>query len=408
MGEKKYTNYSSIFTESQLQPQEEVLAVMRKKKKLYIGIPKETSFQENRIALVPSSVAVLVGHGHRIIIEKGAGEKSNYADQEYSEAGADIAYSPEKVFEADVIIKVAPPSLEEIEYFKPNQIIISPIHLPTITPDYLMKLKQKRVIALAWEYIKDNVGSFPFVRIISEMAGLSAMLTAAELLTNTSKGQGILLGGITGVPPCKVVILGAGVVAEYATRTALGLGADVRIFDNNIHKMMRLQHLLGRRLYTCSINSAILEKELKDADVAIGAIHSSTGRAPVVVSEDMVAKMKAGAVIIDVSIDQGGCFATSRVTTHDNPTFREYGVIHYCVPNIASKISQTASLAVSNILTPILLKAEHTGSIERLIYDNLGLQHGVYTYKGCLTNEYLGEKFQIKTTNLDLLLTSNL
>lgn len=404
---KRYS-YSSIFTESELQPQEEVLAVMRKKKKLYIGIPKETSFQENRVSLVPSSVATLIAYGHRVVVEKDAGEKSNYADQEYSEAGAEIAYSPEKVFEADVIIKVAPPSMEEMDYFKPNQIIISPIHLPTIQPEYINKLKQKRVIALAWEYIKDQVGSFPFVRIISEIAGISAMLTAGEILSNTNGGQGVLLGGITGVPPSKVVILGAGVVAEYATRTALGLGADVRIFDDNIHKMMRLQHLLGRRLYTSTINSSALIKELSDADVVIGAIHASSGRTPVVVSEDMVAKMKAGAVIIDVSIDQGGCFATSRVTTHDKPTFREYGVIHYCVPNIASRVSQTASLAVSNILTPILLQAEHTGNIERLIYDNLGLRHGVYAYKGCLTNEYLGEKFQIKSTDLNLLLSSNL
>ena len=404
---KRYS-YSSIFTESELQPQEETLAVMRKKSKLYIGIPKESSFQESRVALVPSSVATLVAYGHRVIVEKGAGAKSNYLDQEYSEAGAEIGYSPEKVFKADGIIKVAPPSMEEMDFFKPNQIIITPIHLPTIKAEYINKLKQKRVIALAWEYIKDQVGSFPFVRIISEMAGISAMLTAGEILSNTNGGQGILLGGITGVPPCKVVILGAGVVAEYATRTALGLGADVRIFDNNIHKMMRLQHLVGRRLYTSTINSAALQKELSDADVVIGAIHSSTGRTPVVISEDMVAKMKAGSVIMDVSIDQGGCFATSRVTSHDNPTFREYGVIHYCVPNIASSISQTASLAVSNILTPILLEAEHTGSIEGLIYDKIGLRHGVYAYKGCLTNEYLGEKFQIKSTDLDLLLSSNL
>ncbi|MGK0388162.1 MAG: alanine dehydrogenase [Maribacter sp.] len=404
---KRYS-YSSIFTASELQPQEEVLAVMRQKKKLYIGIPKESSFQENRVALVPASVATLIAYGHRVVVEKDAGEKSNYADQEYSEAGAEIAYSPETVFEADVIIMVAPPSMEEMDYFKPNQIIVSPIHLPTITPEYINKLKQKRVIALAWEYIKDQVGSFPFVRIISEIAGISAMLAAGEILSNTNGGQGVLLGGITGVPPSKVVILGAGVVAEYATRTALGLGADVRIFDDNIHKMMRLQHLLGRRLYTSTINSSALIKELSDADVVIGAIHSSTGRTPVVVSEDMVAKMKAGSVIIDVSIDQGGCFATSRVTTHDNPTFREYGVIHYCVPNIASRVSQTASLAVSNILTPILLQAEHTGNIERLIYDNIGLRHGVYAYKGCLTNEYLGEKFQIKSTDLNLLLSSNL
>ncbi len=405
---KRYDFSQQIFSASQLLPQEEVLAVMPKKQKLYIGIPKETAFQENRVALIPSSVASLVSRGHRVVVEKEAGLKSSYLDNEYSEAGADIAYDTEHVYKADVIIKVTPPSMEELEYFRPNQIIISPIHLPTITGELLSKLKQKRVIALAWEYIQDNNGTFPLVRIISEMAGTSAILTAAELMSNSSNGQGVLLGGIAGVPPAKVVILGAGVVAEFATRTALGLGADVRIFDDNVYKLMRIRQLLGQRLYTATLNSEALTKELYDADVAIGAIHATTGRSPMVVSDEMVSHMKAGAVIVDVSIDQGGCFATSRLTTHDKPTFREYGVIHYCVPNIASRISRTASIAVSNLLTSILIQAEHTGSIERLIYDQIGLRHGVYAYKGCLTNDYLGEKFQIKTTSLDLLLTSNL
>ncbi|MGB1216544.1 MAG: alanine dehydrogenase, partial [Saprospiraceae bacterium] len=265
MGDGKKYSFSNIFTASELQPQEEVLAVMRRRKKLFIGIPKENSFQENRVALVPSSISSLIGQGHRVVVERGAGERSNYPDNEYSEAGADIADDKQQVFEADVIMKVAPPTLAEMDYFKPNQIIISPLHLPTVSGEYINKLKQKRVIALAWEYIKDQVGSFPIVRIISEMAGTTAMLTAAELMSNSSGGQGVLLGGVTGVPPSKVVILGAGVVAEYATRTALGLGADVRIFDNNIHKMMRLQHSLGCRLYTSTLNHTILEKELKDA-----------------------------------------------------------------------------------------------------------------------------------------------
>lgn len=290
---------------------------------------------------------------------------------------------------------------------RPNQILISPLQIPIITSEFVTRLKQKRVIALAMEYIRDDIGSFPLVRIMSEMAGLSAMLTAAELLTNISGGKGVLLGGISGVPPAKVVILGAGVVAEFATRTAIGLGAEVRIFDNDIYKLMRLQHLVGRPLNTSSLNPMQLEKELTSTDIAIGAIHSQTGRAPILVSEDIVMKMKPGSVIIDVSIDQGGCFATSEVTSHNRPTFIKHDVIHYCVPNIASRVARTASIAVSNILTPILLKAGSTGSIERLISVNPGLRHGVYTYKGCLTNEYLSQRFKIKYTDLELLITTN-
>ncbi|MFT5833857.1 MAG: alanine dehydrogenase [Cognaticolwellia sp.] len=396
-----------IFTEGQFGTQEERLVVRRKRNKLFIGIPKETSFQENRIALTPSSVATLTAHGHRVVIETLAGEKSNFSDHEFSEAGAEIAHDKKQVFEAIVILKVAPLTLEEVELLTPNQVIISPIHLPTLTLDFIAKLRQKRVIALAWEYVKDQSNTFPIVRTLSEMAGITAMLTAAELLSKDSKGAGILLGGISGVPPAKVVILGAGVVAETATRAALGLGAEVRVFDDNIYKLQRLQQNIGRQIYTSALNRRFLEQELYTADVVIGAIHSPEGRTPVVVSEDMVEKMKEGSVIIDVSIDQGGCFATSKVTTHDNPTFKIYDVVHYCVPNIASRVARTASLAVSNILTPMLLQAENSGSIERMIYQNEGFRHGVYTYKGSLTNYYLSQRFQLKYTNLDLLLTSN-
>lgn len=408
MSDKKRIPVPAEFTESQYRPQTETLQVQHKQEKLFIGIPKEITMQENRVALAPSSVATLVGHGHRVVIETEAGEKSSYPDHEYSEAGADIAYSAEQVYKAGIIIKVAPPTLKEIELMHPNQILISPLQLPVISANYINKLRQKRVIALAMEYIKDDSDTFPVVRIMSELAGISAMLTAAELMATTSGGKGVLLGGISGVPSAKVVILGAGIVAEYATRTALGLGAEVRIFDNNITKLKRLQNQVGRPLYTCALNPHYLEKELVTADVAIGAMHSKSGRTPIIVSETLVSKMKPGAVIIDVSIDQGGCFATSEVTNLDKPTFIKHEVIHYCVPNIASRVSQTASMAVSNILTPILLKAGSTGSIESLLFNNMGLRHGVYTYKGCLTNSYLGERFEIKSTDLDLLITSNL
>lgn len=392
----------------QYQTQTEMLEVVKKKNKLTIGIPTETRLQENRVALVPASIAGLVAAGHNVLIEAGAGLKTNYIDHRFSEAGAEIAYSKERVFKSDILIKVAPPTLDEIDLMHPGQVLISPLQIPILNAEYVEKLMKKRVIALAMEYIKDEFGSFPIVRTMSEIAGINAMMTAAELMTTTSGGKGALLGSVSGVPPAKVVILGAGVVAEVATRVALGLGAEVRIFDNNISKLMRIQSVVGRPLNTSSLNHYQLTKELLSADVAIGAIHSTAGRSPVIVSEDIVAEMKQGSVIIDVSIDQGGCFATSEVTSHEKPTFTKHGVIHYCVPNIASKVARTASIAVSNIMTPLLLKAGDTGSIEDLLFNNLGLRHGVYTFKGSLTNEYLSKRFGLKFTDLDLLMTSNL
>ena len=408
MSDKKKIPIPKIFTEGGYQTQAEMLPIKQKNQKLFIGIPKESTLQENRVALIPSSVTALVASGHRIMVESGAGEKSNFSDHHYSEQGAEIAYSQKQVYSADVIVKVAPPTLDEIDFMRPNQLLISPLQLPTISAEYINKLCQKRVIALAMEYIKDDSGTFPIVRIMSEMAGISAVLTAAQLMSKSSNGKGLLLGGVSGVPSAKVVILGAGVVAEYASKAALGLGAEIRIFDNNIFKLKQIQNQVGHRLYTSALNPIYLERELIGADVAIGAMHSESGRTPIVVSESMVEKMKPGAVIIDVSIDQGGCFATSRLTSLEKPTFVEHDVIHYCVPNIASNVPRTASIATSNILTPILLDAGSTGNIENIFFTNYGLRHGVYTYKGCLTNAYLGQRFDTKSTDLDLLITSNL
>lgn len=406
--EKRKIDIPQRLTQNMLTPQEECLEIPQKKAKLFVGIPKESSFQENRVALSPAAVKTLINAGHKVVVEEDAGLESGFLDFEYSEAGAEIAYSSEQVFQAHVIIKVAPPSLEEIDLCHPGQIIISPIHLPSLSEEYIYRLKKKRVTALAMEYMKDQSGIFPFVRIMSEMAGISAMQTAAELLSKSSDGLGILLGGIPGVPPTKVVILGAGVVAEVATRVALGYGAEVRVFDNNIRKIMRLQSNLGQKIYSGTFNSPELETELRDAEVVIGAIHSETGRTPVIVSDSMVKNMKSGAVIIDVSIDQGGCFATSRMTTHDRPTFIEYGVIHYCVPNIVARIPQTSSKAISNILIPFFLSAGGTQGIEALLHSSPGFRNGVYMYKGCLTNKHLSESFNVKYTDLNLLLASNL
>jgi alanine dehydrogenase len=391
----------------QADTQTETLAVLPRHQRLFIGVPREVTVQENRVALVPHSVASLVAHGHDVVVEAGAGEKASITDMEYSEAGARIAHQTEEVYKADVLLKVAPPTHAEIDMMRPNQVLISPIHLPLIDAEYITRLQKKRVIALAMEYLRDDeTGIFPIVHVMSEIAGISAVLIAADLLATVRGGKGVLLGGIAGVPPAKIIILGAGIVAQFATRTALGLGAEVRIFDNNVHKLMRLQNQVGRQLYTSIINPMNLKEELINADVAIGAIHSAQASSPMVVPEDIVRQMKSGSVIVDVSIDQGGCFETSKATTHDKPTFTKHDVVHYCVPNIPSRVARTASDAISNILATMLLKAE-SGGILSLITSHEGLRKGVYTYKGCLTNVYIGERFQLKSTNLDLLITSD-
>ena len=402
---KKFS-FSDFFAEGQYQTQVETLEVGNKSKSICIGIPREEFADENRIAVVPNSIRTLIGYGHKVKIESSAGLKSKYTDHDYSEAGAIIEYSKEAVYDCDVLVKVAPPSLEEIELLHPNQILISPILLPKLSEEYILALKRKRVIAMAMEYLQSEDGSFPLVRIMSEIAGMTSIFTAAELLSYSQGGRGVLLGGVSGVPPAKVVILGAGVVGEFATKTALGLGASVRIFDNQINKLMRIQNIIGRHLHTSTFNPVYLGYQLISADVVVGAVHSKTGRSPILVTEDMVSKMKPGAVIVDVSIDQGGCIETTEVTSHSRPTVVKHDVIHYGVPNIASKVPRTASMAISNIITPLLLKIGNFGSVEGLMFQSKNIRHGVYCYKGALTNEYISQRFNIKYQNINLLIAS--
>lgn len=407
MAEKK-KDFEGIVSKLGLQPLEQPSMVATRKAKLVIGIPKERSFQEHRIGLTPESVHTLVANGHRILIERGAGLDSHFTDNHFSEAGAEITDNAEEVFRADVIIKIAPPQMNEIEMMQTGQTLISPLHLPTLKKEYVQLLMKKKVTALAFEYTNDEASRFPFVRAMSEIAGNSVILLAAEFLSNANEGKGILLGGISGVPPAKVVILGAGVVGAFAARAAIGLGAVVSVFDNNVYKLQRLQEKIGARVFTSTVSPAILLQELRTADVAIGAIHSKQGRTPVIVTEEMVSKMKAGSVVIDVSIDQGGCFETSEVTSHAEPTFKKYEVIHYCVPNIPSRVSRTASYAFSNILTPILIRCGELSGIKNLIYEDRGIRSGIYLYKGNLTNQNLSTMFGIKSSNLELLFATNL
>jgi alanine dehydrogenase len=385
---------------------EETLDIKPKKEALFIGIPKEDSFNENRIALTPDAVSVIVANGHEVCIETNAGIGANYSDNDYSEAGARICLDKKQVFEADIIVKSAPVSLEECELLKLNQYIISPIHLAEMKREILEKMMLKKVTALSFENLKDDSGHNPIVRSMSEIAGSAVMLIAGQYLSNANNGKGVLVGGISGIPPTKVIIIGAGIVGEYAARTGLAMGANVKIFDNSIYRLKRLQNNIGVRLWTSVIEPKILSKQLKTCDVAVGALGNDGGRTPMVVTESMVSSMRPGSVIVDVSIDHGGCFETSVVTTHKKPTFTKFDIIHYCVPNIPSGFARTASQAISNVLMPLILETSEDGGVDKLIWHKINIRTGIYMFKGSLTNFHLSERFNIKFTDLNLLIAS--
>ncbi|TAL58067.1 MAG: alanine dehydrogenase [Bacteroidetes bacterium] len=389
-----------------LLPQEEMLEVQTKKNSLYIGIPKEISFQETRVALVPDAVAVLVNNGHRVVVETSAGKKSNFLDTDYSEAGAQISPTAEEVYKAEIIIKVAPPSLKEIELMKPKQILLSTLQLSVQSDAYVKALMSKRVTAIAYSWIQDKEGIYPVIRAMGEIAGGASILIAAEYLSNVNNGPGLIMGGISGISPTEVVILGAGTVGEFAARAAIGLGATVKVFDNSLYKLRRLQTAVGTRIFTSVIQPKVIQRHLRTADVAIGAIRATKGRTPCIVSEEMVKDMKQGSVIIDVSIDEGGCFETSQVTNHTQPVFRKHGVIHYCVPNIASRVSRTASYAFSTVFGPLLMAIAEYGSVDRMLKQDVGFRKGIYIYNGMLTNKYLGDFFKIPSKDINLLLAA--
>lgn len=393
----------SPFSKSQLLPQEETLEIIRQKGSLFIGIPKETAYQEKRVCLTPDAVSALVNNGHRVLIESKAGEGASFNDRDYSEAGAEITNDTAKVFSCPIILKVEPPSLEEIKLINPQALLISALQIKTRERSYFEALANKRITALAFEYIKDEDGAYPAVRQLSEIAGTASILIAAEILSNANQGNGLMFGNISGVPPTEVVIIGAGTVGEFAARSAIGLGANIRVFDNSISKLRRIQANLGTTVYTSTMQPKNLLKALRRCDVAIGAVRGND-RSPVLVSETMVENMKIGSVIIDVSIDMGGCFETSEVTSHTKPVITKHGVIHYGVPNIPARYSRTASLSISNIFTPYLLKIGEDGGIENALRFDRGLKSGLYFYHGVLTNKSVAEWFDLDFRDPNLLI----
>jgi alanine dehydrogenase len=386
--------------------QEEVLDIPHRSKPLSIGIPKEIAFQENRIGLIPEAVGVLVANGHEVMVESGAGEGSRYSDHDYAEAGARIVFEKEEVYKCPILVKTAPPIEADLPFLQMHQIIISPLHLSALTKELIEKLMAKKITALAIENIKDENQNYPILRSMGEIAGSAVMLIAGQYLSNFNQGKGILLGGISGVPPTKVVIIGADIIGEFATRNALALGASVKVFDNNVSRLQRLQNNLGQRVWTSVLEPKILAKQLKTCEVAVGALRNEFGRAPIVVSEEMVAAMRPGSIIIDVAIDRGGCFETSELTNHENPIVIKHNVIHYGVPNIPSGFARTASQAISNVLMPLFIQIGDMGGLAEIIWHQMHLREGIYLYKGALTDFYISEKFQLKFTDLNLILTS--
>ncbi len=396
-------NEIKALTKEALHPQEQMLETDTKKKGFSILVPKEIQLQENRLALTPEATALLVNNGHQVCFESGAGNGAKFYDNQYSEAGAKICYSPEELYKSgDVIIKVTPPAQEEIEMMQPGSVLISALQLSQLTADYFHAINRKKITAIAFELIEDVVGSMPIVRAMSEIAGNTVLLIAGEYLNSRNNGRGIIMGGVTGVPPTKIVIIGAGTVGEYAARTALGLGAEVKVFDNHLYKLRRMKQRLGNQLFTSIIDFANLSDALKRADVVIGALRAEEGLTPCVVTEEMVSLMKPDSIIIDVSIDQGGCFETSRMTTHQDPVFKKYGVIHYGVPNIASRVAHTATTALSNILTPMVLRAADLGGVEEMIFSKEWFMKGVYCYKGAVTNKNIARMLNLPYKDLAL------
>jgi alanine dehydrogenase len=389
-----------------LMPKEEMLEVKQQRSALTIGIPREISHQERRVGLVPEAVGLLVQNGHTVFVETNAGAGARFHDHEYSEAGGQIVYSDKEVYQSDIILKVAPPTEEEIELMKEKQVVLSALHLSNRQASFFRGMIRKKITAIAHEYIQDQFSSFPVRRSISEIVGNASIMLAARYLSDPDYGKGNMLGGFSGISPTEVVIIGAGTVAENAARVALGMGATVKVFDNSIYRLRRLQVNIQHRIFTSILQPKVLMKALMSADILIGAIHTAQGHTPVIVTEEMVQAMKPGAVIIDVSIDQGGCVETSRITTHPNPVFKKYDIIHYCVPNIASQVPHTASYALSNFFTPVMLSIGDAGGIDNYIRNDRGLAKGVYVFKGIVVCKPICDMFNLPFQDLDLLLSA--
>lgn len=398
---------SSLYrlNEQSLMPAEEKLEVRKKGQQITIGIPANTVAEEQCLPLTPQAVELLINCGHLVIVESKAGKKARYSDLEYSEAGAIITKKKGDVFQCDYILKVAPFNSQEIDLLKGNQVLFSMLQIDTQNQDCIKKMMQKKVTAIAFEYLKDDMGNLPVMQSLSEISGIVAMTVASELLSISSGGKGVLFGGVTGITPATVMILGADTAAEYATKVALGLGAEVKIFDNSVSKLRTFEHKFNQKIYTSLYYPRVLEKAISSADVIVGA-QPVNATPQYIVSRRLVQTMKKGSVIIDLNVSQGGCFETTKCTSLSSPSYIAEGVIHYCVPNITARVSRTTTIALSNIFTSILLEIGEIGGISHYVRSAKGFREGVYIYNGLLTNKDISNKFNLPNKDLDLLMAA--
>ena len=392
-------NIFTPFSEADLMPKEEKLEVVKKGKKFSIGIPKETCLNERRTCITPDAVQVLTAHGHEIIIESGAGKGSFFTDIQYSEAGAKIVSSPQEAFGQDMVLKINPPTLEEIDYLKPCTYLVSALQINLREKEYFLKLAEKKVNAVAFEFVIDEYKQLALVRLVGEIAGTISILYASELL---ALSNGLMLGGITGVRPTEVLIIGAGIVGEFATKSAVGLGASVKVFDNSLSKLRRLHTLVDSRVPTSIIDPKELTKSLKRADVVIAAL-PRLNMSPIV-TEEMVMQMKKGSVIIDVTIDNGKAIETSELTTLEDPYIIKHGVIHSGLPNLTSKMPRTTTKAISNFFLSYILSYDQEGGFENMLVKDNEIKESLYMYKGRHTKKMICDRYDLPYHDINLLI----
>ena len=396
-------NSSQSNLDSTFEVQPEQQPVFQGATKLNIGVLKEKSKDEKRVALTPQDVELIASSGYNVFVEKGAGIGANYSDLDYSEVGAKIIEKDEEVLKkSDIICKITPLDNREINLCSSNSTIISAINMSSITRKTLINMQKKNLTALAYEFFSDTSGFNPFLHSIGEIIGTSAIMIASEMLTSTNGGRGIMFGGITGLPPTNIIILGTDIAAEYALRIAMSLGANVKVFDNSLHNLIRFRNIFGQNLYTSPLNYANLRKEFESADVVINSIVRKKNM-DFIITDSLVRSMKKGAIIIDLKVDQRSIVETSRVTSFDSPTYVYSDVTHYCVPNLASRVANSSSIVISNLLSNFVLEILHQGSIIPFLQYQSSIKNATYMFKGVVTNRIVAETFDLKFTDLNFI-----
>ncbi|MDD4514664.1 alanine dehydrogenase [Massilibacteroides sp.] len=388
-------------------PQELLEELRKVNNRLLIGIPRELNPEERRLALTPEAVGMIVECGHRVLVETNAGLGINYSDNHFAEAGADIVPTAMDVYQADFILKILPPLPKEVALMKPRSTLFSMVQFNLFSNESYEGMMRKKINAFAYELITDDNHRAPILNVISEIEGTASVMIAAELLSNTRGGKGILLGGIPGVPPTEVVIIGAGNAGTVAARAALGLGATVKVFDDDINKLRTIQQILGQGVFTSNFHPNVLRNAFASADVVVGAMRYINSRRRYVIAEELIQIMKKGALVIDLRINQGGCFETTCCLSVSDPSvFEQYGVLHYCKPNISNYVARTTSMAFSNIISPLIFLLGDMGTIQTAIKADVCFRSGIYMYGGKPVNNYVSNHFNLLSNNLDIYLSA--